>query len=86
MKDWTGNYHSVCGCLGARNECKEDREINDYYATSPIAAEWLLKIENLSSRIWECAVGEGHLAKVFMANGYDVKATDLVYRGFGAGG
>ena len=43
-KDWTGNYHSVCGCLGAHNECKEEREEHDYYATTPKAAEWLKRL------------------------------------------
>lgn len=86
MADWTGNYHSVCGCLGARNECKEEREEHDYYATQPIAAEWLVKIENLNHNIWECACGEGHLAKVFKKHGFNVKSTDLIDRGFGKGG
>lgn len=86
MKDWTGNYHSVCGCLGARNECKENREEHDYYATQPIAVEWLMKIEELNENIWECACGEGHLAKPLIANGYNVKCTDLIDRGFGQGG
>lgn len=85
-KDWTGDYHSVCGCLGARNECKEDREENDYYATRPDAVEWLMKLEGLSPKIWECACGEGHLAKPLIANGFDVLCTDLVDRGFGKGG
>lgn len=85
-QDWIGNYHSVCGCLGARNECKEEREKHDYYATQPIAAEYLIEIENLNKNIWECACGEGHLAKVFIKNGFNVKATDLIYRGFGEGG
>lgn len=85
-KDWTGNYHSVCGCLGARNECVEEREEHDYYATQPIAIEWLMKIEKLNKHIWECACGEGHLAKPLIENGYAVKCTDLIDRGFGVGG
>lgn len=85
-KDWTGNYHSVCGCLGARNECLEDREEHDYYATQPIAIEWLMKLEKLNKNIWECACGEGHLAKPLIREGYNVKCTDLIDRGFGAGG
>lgn len=85
-KDWTGNYHSVCGCLGAHNECTEEREEHDYYATQPIAAELLIKIENLNKNIWECACGEGHLAKVFIENGFNVTATDLIDRNFGKGG
>ena len=85
-KDWTGNYHSVVGCLGARNECKEEREENDFYATQPIAAELLVGLENLNNNIWECACGEGHLAKVFEARGFNVKSTDLIDRGYGIGG
>ena len=86
MKDWIGNYHSVCGCLGAHNECTEDREQHDYYATQPIAAQWLLKMEPLNKNIWECACGEGHLAKPLIDAGYNVKCTDLIDRGFGVGG
>lgn len=85
-KDWTGNYHSVCGCLGAHNECVEDREENDFYATQPIAIEWLMKLENLNHNIWEAACGKGHLAKPLIEAGYNVKCTDLIDRGFGEGG
>lgn len=86
QKDWTGNYHSVVGCLGAANETKDEREEHDYYATDPMAAEWLCKIEPLNHRIWECACGEGHLAKVFEKHGFEVTSTDLIDRGFGRGG
>ena len=85
-KDWTGNYHSVVGCLGAHNETEEEREVHDYYATDPIASEWLIKLENLNNDIWECACGEGHLSKVFVEHGYNVKSTDLIDRGYGTGG
>ena len=86
MKDWTGNYHSVCGCLGAHNETVEDREEHDYYATQPIAIIQLMNIEDLSHNIWECACGEGHLAKPLIEAGYNVKCTDLIDRCFGIGG
>lgn len=85
-KDWTGNYHSVVGCLGAHNEALEEREEHDYYATQPIAAEWLVKLESLDKNIWECACGEGHLSKVFIEHGFNVRSTDLIDRGFGTGG
>ena len=78
--------HNVVGCLGASNHCNEEREENDFYATDPIAAEWLIKLENLDNNIWECACGEGHLAKVFIKHGFNVKATDLIDRNFGVGG
>ena len=43
-KDWTGNKAAVFVCNGATGHAKEEREENDYYATDPIAAEWLLEI------------------------------------------
>lgn len=85
-RDWVGDANSVWGCLGASSHFSGEREKNDYYATSPIAAEWLIKLENLNHNIWECACGEGHLAKVFLEHGYHVKSTDLINRGFGEGG
>lgn len=85
-KDWTGNFQSIVGCLGASNHSKTEREANDYYATHPSAAEWLIRLEDLNKNIWECAYGEGHLAKVFIDKGYHVECTDLVDRGYGRGG
>lgn len=85
-KDWTGNFHSVVGCLGASNHTKEERQEHDFYATDPIAAEWLMQLEELNHNIWECACGEGHLGKVFESAGHTVKATDLIDRGYGQGG
>jgi hypothetical protein len=85
-KEWTGNFRSVVGCLGASNHSNSEREENDFYATDPIAAEWLIKLENLDNNIWECACGQGHLAKVFENHGYNVLATDLIERGYGRSG
>lgn len=84
-KDWTGNLHSIAGCLGASNHTQAEREVNDYYATEPIAVEWLIKLESLDHNIWECACGEGHLSKVLVEAGFDVKSTDLIDRGYGTG-
>lgn len=64
----------------------QDRQAEDYYATDPVAAEWLDRIEDLDNRIWECACGEGHIAKVFVRNGHEVMSTDLIDRGYGRGG
>lgn len=86
MKDWVGNLHSVQGCLGTHNGTTKDREENDFYATDPVAMKLLLEIENISHNVWEYACGEGHLAKVLVEKGYEVKATDLIDRGYGLGG
>ena len=68
--------------LGASNHVKEDREINDYYATDPKAMELLLKEENFSKNIWECACGGGHISEVLKNNGYNVINTDIVDCGY----
>ncbi len=70
--------------LGASNHSKNKRELNDYYATDPIAGELLLEIEPSLNNIWECACGEGHLAKVFAKYDKLGKATDLINRGYGS--
>lgn len=81
-KDWTGNSNSVYKTLGASNHTEEDREENDYYATDPKALEALLKVETFSHKIWEPAVGGGHLANVLKDNNYLVKCSDIVDRGY----
>lgn len=82
-KDWTGNSRSAHSTLGARNYAQNEREVNDYYATEPKAAHLLMDVEQFSPMIWECACGEGHLAKEFIAAGHIVYSTDLIDRGFG---
>ncbi len=81
-KDWTGNKNSVYTCLGASNHVEEDREANDFYATSPEAAEWLLKLEPQISSIYEPFVGKGHLAEVFRQEGKLKAVSDLIDRGY----
>lgn len=85
MKDWTGNSKSTFSTLGASNHTEKERADFDFYATHPEAARLLLEIESLDN-IWECACGEGHLAKEFIRAGKSVKSTDLIGRGFGTGG
>ena len=54
-KDWKGNDKSVWKILGASSHTEEEREINDYYATEPLAMKLLLKEEEFDNNIWECA-------------------------------
>lgn len=82
-KDWTGNSRSAHTMLGARNYALEEREVNDFYATEPRAAALLLDVETFSPMIWECACGEGHLAREFEKAGHHVYSTDLIDRGYG---
>ena len=85
-KDWTGNSKSIYKTLGASNHTDKEREENDFYATSPEAAEWLLKLEKLSENIWEPACGDGSLSKVFETSNHKVLNSDLIDRGYGKSG
>lgn len=71
--------------MGASNHSKDKREEYDFYATDNIAAYLLLEVENLNN-VWECACGDGELAKVFKEKGVLGRASDLVDRGYGETG
>lgn len=82
-KDWTGNSHSIYVTLGASNHTEKDRVGKDYYATEPKATELLLAEEAFSKKVWEPACGGGHMAKVLIEHGYDVRCTDITEREMG---
>lgn len=86
MTDWSGNARSIYMQLGASNHTDEERESNDFYATDPVAVDALLSKATLSHSVWECACGAGHLAQRLTDLGYNVKATDLINRGYGTPG
>ena len=82
-KDWIGGKNSIfTSLLGASNHSDEERELNDFYATDPIAAEWLLKIEPQICNVWENFVGTGNLAEPFRKAGKLRVISDLVDRGY----
>lgn len=82
-QDWTGNKNSVWKTLGASNHTKEEREANDYYATSAVAIDLLKKKVDLPKQILEPACGAGHLSIRLEELGHDVYSSDLIDRGFG---
>ena len=59
------------------------RAAYEFYPTPPEATRALLSAESFDGSIWEPACGQGHIAKVLTAAGYDVVSTDLVDYGFG---
>ena len=62
----------------------KDREILDFYATDKRATKELLIRENFRETIYEPACGQGHIGKVLGEHGYNVKAEDICYRGYGS--
>lgn len=81
-KDWKGNKPKAFVQLGASNHSLLEREQHDFYATDPRAIDDLLKYETFNKNIWECAVGQGHLADRLKDYGYCVECTDLIDRGY----
>ncbi|MDR0680273.1 MAG: hypothetical protein LBG15_00250 [Dysgonamonadaceae bacterium] len=79
------NLKKVFTTLGTSNHLVEEREKDDYYATSPQAIDVLLKNVTIpqTTKIWECACGEGHLSKRLVELGFDVYSSDAVNRGSG---
>lgn len=87
QKDWTGGKASIYKTIGASNHTEEAREVNDFYATDPIAIDKLLSAGAvINKNVWECACGAGHLSEKLIKNGFNVKSTDLVDRGYGQSG
>lgn len=86
MTDWVGNKNSIFKTLGASNHTDNERPPDDYYATDPIAIDKLLSVYTPPLWIWECACGEGHLAKRLSEHGYHVYSSDITDRGYGVAG
>ncbi|MBZ9706102.1 SAM-dependent methyltransferase [Mesorhizobium sp. ESP7-2] len=65
-----------------------NRRADDFYPTPPEATLALIQVAwpYIGHVIHEPACGDGAMARVLQMNGYDVIATDLVYRGYGQGG
>lgn len=82
-KDWKGSESAVFKTLAASAHSDEERKAFDYYATDPFAGELLMQLEKFNNKIWEPCCGEGHLSKIFIEHGYNVKSTDIIYRGYG---
>ena len=74
---------SVFSTMGASNHSSKKRADLDFYATDPIAIDILVKnYPYLNKKIWENAVGMGHLAERLKKYGYDVVGSDIVDRGY----
>lgn len=63
-----------------------NRERDDFYPTPAAGTRALLSVERFDGCIWECACGDGAISKELEAAGYTVISTDLIDRGYGAGG
>ena len=76
------NLKAVYAPIGASNHSEHERHKEDYYATDPVAIDYLLKFEDFEN-VLEPACGEGHLSKRLIELGVDVHSSDLINRGYG---
>lgn len=83
MKKNQKNNFIVSGMSKSVNAKAPARAEGDYYATDPVAIDCLLSEVTLSSKVWECACGEGHLSERLKDFGYDVYSTDITDRNYG---
>ena len=78
---------SVARMVGSSAHSVRGRQQDDFYATDPQALIDFLDtmkkdgVRQLSKNVWECAVGDGALAKVLTDRGHNVICSDLVDRG-----
>lgn len=66
------------------NFSSAQRAADDYYATHPTAVYPLFDVEEFTPTVLEPACGEGHMARAIEECGYEVIASDIVDRGYGA--
>lgn len=59
------------------------RQKNNFYATHPSCTRDILKVEKFAPDILEPFCGTGTMAEVIKAHGHNVKAYDLIDRGYG---
>lgn len=74
----TLNGHSIAGMSTTR-----ERVENDYYATPESSTLALLEVEDIVFPAWECACGQGHIARHLFVRG-ETFASDIVDRGYGS--
>lgn len=77
---------NIMTTIGACNYRQGDRQLEDFYATDPIAIDKLENKIEIPHICYECACGEGHLSKRLEHYGHKVFSTDLINRNYGIGG
>jgi hypothetical protein len=65
---------------------RADLDGPDFFPTPAWATHALIDNEPFAGEVWECACGDGGMARVLAAAGLKVRATDLYPRGYGKTG
>ena len=78
-RKWNG---STIVCLWANNLSTHEREQHDYYATDPIAINYLFDVEEFNDDIWEPSCWEWNLSIRMTELWKNVISSDLIDRNF----
>ena len=83
MPDPTYNLN---GAFKPTAKRRADLDGPDFFPTPAWATHALVENEAFEGEVWECACGDGEMARVLEQAGYNVRATDLYPRGYGEPG
>lgn len=83
MPDPTYNLN---GAFKPTAKRRADLDGPDFFPTPAWATLALVDSERFDGEIWECACGDGSMARVLKQAGHQVTATDLYARGYGENG
>ena len=72
---------SIHATMGSSKYAHHKRQKEDFYATDPMALE-LFPLFHELNKVWECAVGQGHLANVLQRHGKLARVSDFIDRGY----
>lgn len=78
-------YH-LNGAFKPTAKRRADLDGPDFFPTPPWATRALVANEPFEGTVWECACGDGAMAREMEAAGLNVRATDLYARGHGEPG
>lgn len=82
----TDRTYNLNGAFKPPTRRRADLAGPDFFPTPAWATQALVENEPFEGSIWECACGDGEMARVLKAAGYTVRATDLYARGYGRAG
>jgi hypothetical protein len=78
--------YNLNGSFKPTTKRRADLDGPDFFPTPAWATHALVDNEAFEGEIWECACGDGEMARVLEGAGYKVRATDLYARGYGETG
>ena len=78
----TKGTHKIFVTTGSSNHTSKKRSDNNLYTTDSKDLARLFAFKKLTSSVWECACGLGHVSEVLRANGYKVLSSDIKNYGY----